>query len=173
MRSKFSKIALVAILGIALAFTFSCSSDSGDDDSGGNSGIGTSSSNTIVQSSSSVSSSSSSEISYSSGGKEETYYLELGGVSVKADDLINSTPGITATDALKYLNQYPIVPDKYKSVYSGVSRAEVEELFDEFSVYVEGFSKEQALRKLDTNGQVLLTILNSFGDWIYTYVERE
>jgi len=31
MRNKFSKIALAAIFGIALAFVFSCSSDDGDD----------------------------------------------------------------------------------------------------------------------------------------------
>ncbi|GBU24555.1 hypothetical protein R83H12_01189 [Fibrobacteria bacterium R8-3-H12] len=156
MRDKFSKIALAAILGFALAFTFSCSSDDGGDDTGGN-----------FPSSGSVPLPSSSSVAVT-----ETYYWEIGGISVKAMDLINSTPGISAKDVLKYLNQYPVIPDKYKSVGSGASRAEIENAFDNVSVSISGFSKVQTLRTLDTDGYVLFTFTNAVSDWIYFYVEK-
>jgi len=83
MRSKFSKIALAAILGIALAFNFSCSSDDGDDDSGDNSYAGKSSSNTVILSSSSITSSSSSSIVIGS----QYYDVILGGWSTSCPNL--------------------------------------------------------------------------------------
>jgi len=85
MRTKFSKIALAVILGIALAFNFSCSSDDGDDDSGDNSYAGKSSSNTVVLSSSSIPSSSSSSISIVIG--SQYYDVILGGWSVSCPSL--------------------------------------------------------------------------------------
>jgi hypothetical protein len=135
MRSKLSKIALAAIFGIALALTFSCSSEGG--------------------------------------GKEETYYIERGGVSVKADDLIYSTPGLSAADAISILNQYPVIGDKYKVVKFGVSRAELEKELNEMSMSISGFSKEQFLNLLNTNGRALVTFSNRYNDLVYIYVQKE
>jgi hypothetical protein len=105
--------------------------------------------------------------------KKETYYTETGGVSVQANDLINSTPGISAADALKILNQYSVLGDKYKSAKPGVSRAELEEDLDKLSISISGFSKEQVLRILDTRGRTLMFLYNNVSDLVYIYVEKE
>jgi hypothetical protein len=133
MRNTFSKIALAAGFLLALAFTFSCSSDDGDD------------------------------------GKKETYYIEGGGVSVKADELIYSTPGLSAADVISILNQYPVIGDKYKVVKSGVLRAELEKELNSISE----ISTEQFLNKLNTNGRALATFSNRYNDVVYFYVQKE
>jgi hypothetical protein len=146
MRNKLTKIALAAGFLLALAFTFSCSSDNGDDNPSSNS---------------------------DGGGKKETYYMEEGGVSVKALELIEQTPGISAADAIRILNQYPVIGDKYKVVKSRVSRAELEKELDERSTSIPGVSKESFLNRLNTSGRSLDLVSNDYNDVVYFYVQKE
>jgi len=74
------------------------------------------------------------------GNKSPTYYYEIGTVSPKAYSLINSSPGLSAQQALAYCNQYPVTGDIYKEAESGYSRKELEN--DLNQINVSGFSKK-------------------------------
>jgi hypothetical protein len=104
--------------------------------------------------------------------KKAEYYIQIGGISVAAYNSINSTPGLSAQQALAYCNQYPVYPDPYKDVRSGVSRSKLESDIDSLG-YVEGFSKTQFLRMLDTSGAVFQMFILQNGDYMYAYVEEQ
>jgi len=102
---------------------------------------------------------------------DPTYYYQTGGISVTAFNLINSSPGITAKQALAYCNQYPVIPDVYKEVKSGYTRTQLENDLNKINVV--GFSKTQFLNMLDSYGDVFQMFILLNGDYIYYYVKEE
>lgn len=102
-----------------------------------------------------------------------TYYLETGGISTTANDLINSTPGITAEQALAYCNQYAVFNDIYKDAEAGYSRADLETDLEKLEANVNNFHKDTFLRNLDLGGAYFQVFVAQNGDLIYAYVEEE
>jgi len=140
--NKIKMFSLTACFMLAMALTFSCSSGGGGSEGGGD----------------------------DPPPRANTYYVESGSVSVYAYEWFNSNPGVDAYDVLRILNQYPVTPDPYKEVRTGVSRKELETEW--LSLDVPGFSKEQFLRLLDT-GAAIQFFITLDGGYIYLFVERE
>lgn len=100
------------------------------------------------------------------------YYVESGTISTTAYNLINTTPGISAEQALAYCNQYPVSNDKYKNTESGITRSELEDALNNFSS-VPGFSKTQFLHMLDSTGGVFQMFTTVTNEIIYIYVAKQ
>jgi len=103
----------------------------------------------------------------SSSGKEVTYYLETGGISETAYDLVKDLDE-PAENLVGYCHRYMVPNDKYKSAESGLSRANLEKELDDIPDM-----KPAILRSLDKDGAVFGIFKANYEDLVFLYIEKE